>query len=777
MEKTLPRKLCCMLAVLLLPVSAFAEFVLQPENCVIVVTGGEKQFQQAAGELALHLKEITGQDIPVVAEAPEGKYVIHVGEKKSADAPSEYTAIEESYWKFGPDAAWFYGNSPENWYKGNKAGPVLYAVYDFLENELGVRWPYPGFLHAPKQNPLKLRNTEGKYVHSLYRHMIWPSGPGTAWMEKMRYFSDLRVMSGHAFTDWWEKYGKEHPEYFALNDGRRAPIRLGAENPNDITRVEKRTARIISLCVSNPAVVDQIIRNWGGKTAILNICENDSAAPFACHCEACRALDADPNGKIGNLMGADRYVDFGNRVLKAARAIRPDVKVVYFGYNASEQPPRKTHIDEGSILSLVPTDFRMDELTAYINAWKEMGMTDFIYRPNWHFFFEPVGFPVGLDNFAFRIQQFVQQSGGCCYYDAPRTIDPFRIHTDYILCHAMLEPERPLEYWEEHYAEAFGDAKQDVLEYFRFWSRIWDERIEKPVLNRMAKNTHECNLFKVFLPKVNWYYRVKDFVQSGEILDRALNRELEAPARKYLQDLKLFHDHAALMLKCVVSKSDADIRRLVEFREKNALGTREELEKRFDDPLGIRTTPGINTPVLWHFRLDPKEEGVREQWFAQTDFSNWDGMMPTNSVWEKPAVAEGHPSEELRARTAAYDGIAWYAQKIRIPEKWKGSRILLHFGAVDEAAEVWVNGKKAGSHPFVNPNDWKDPFEFDITNLIDWTLPEQTVTVQVTDRTGAGGIWKPVEIRFPAGTVPDRNSGFKTGNAGVPEAQDKGNQK
>ena len=181
--------------------------------------------------------------------------------------------------------------------------------------------------------------------------------------------------------------------------------------------------------------------------------------------------------------------------------------------------------------------------------------------------------------------------------------------------------------------------------------------------------------------------------------------------------------------------------------------------------------------MLWHFRLDPKEEGVRDQWFAQTDFSNWDGMMPTNSVWEKPVVAEGHPSEELRARTAAYDGIAWYAQKIRIPEKWKGSRILLHFGAVDEAAEVWVNGKKAGSHPFVNPDDWKTPFEFDITDLVDWSIPEQTVTVQVTDKTGAGGIWKPVEIRFPAGTVPDRNSGFKTGNAGVTEVQDKGNQK
>ena len=752
-------KIMLVLLAALLPAAAFAELVLKPADCVIVVTGKENQFKRAAEELAFHLKEITGQTVPVVKQAPEGKYVINIG-KKPSDAPEKYTATEEGYWKFGPREAWFYGNPSVNWYYGNCAGPVLYAVYDFLENELGVRWPYPGIVCAPKQNPLKIGRQEGKYVHSVYKHFLWPRSI-REWVERMRSFTDLRTGAGHAFTDWWKKYGKTHPEYFALSQGRRAPIRLGSEKADDITRTESRMERIISMCVSNPAVADQVVRNWNGKTAILNICENDSAAPFACHCASCRALDADPKGKLDNFMGADRYVDFGNRVLKAARKIRKDVKVIYFAYNASEQPPRKTRIEPGTIISIVPTDFRWEQLTGYINAWKKAGMTEFIYRPNWHHYFAPMGFPIGYDRFAFRIQQFIYRSGGCWSYDTTRTIDPFRIRNDYILCHAMLEPERPFEYWEKHYAEAFGPAQQDVIDYFRFWTRIWNERIEKKILDLMARKSYETNLARVFLPQISRYYRTDDFIRSGKILNRALSRKLEPQARKYLLHLKQFHDHAALMLKCVNTKSMNDIRKLVDFRNKNAIGTRAELERRFDNPLGIRTTPGINTPVLWHFRLDPKDEGVRDHWFAQTDFSGWDGMMPTNSPWENPAVVKGHPSAELRKKTASYDGVAWYAQKIKIPPQWKTSRILLHFGAVDESAEVWVNGKKAGEHPFIKPDDWKTPFDIDITKLVDWTKPEQTVTVRVTDKTGAGGIWKPVEVRFVDNWVPRKDALFQ----------------
>lgn len=39
---------------------------------------------------------------------------------------------------------------------------------------------------------------------------------------------------------------------------------------------------------------------------------------------------------------------------------------------------------------------------------------------------------------------------------------------------------------------------------------------------------------------------------------------------------------------------------------------------------------------------------------------------------------------------------SWYSTKFDVPSSWNGQRVLLHFGAVDYEATVFVNGKKAG---------------------------------------------------------------------------------
>ena len=64
--------------------------------------------------------------------------------------------------------------------------------------------------------------------------------------------------------------------------------------------------------------------------------------------------------------------------------------------------------------------------------------------------------------------------------------------------------------------------------------------------------------------------------------------------------------------------------------------------------------------------------------------------------------------------------IVWYRRTFHIPPAWAGQRVLLHFGAVDYAATVWVNGSLAGSH-----RGGHTPFAMDITRL----LGEQNVVV------------------------------------------------
>ncbi len=52
----------------------------------------------------------------------------------------------------------------------------------------------------------------------------------------------------------------------------------------------------------------------------------------------------------------------------------------------------------------------------------------------------------------------------------------------------------------------------------------------------------------------------------------------------------------------------------------------------------------------------------------------------------------------------------WYRRTFDVPDDWRGRRVLLHFGAVDWEATVWVNGQPVGEH-----RGGYLPFSFEIT--------------------------------------------------------------
>ncbi|MFH0990024.1 MAG: alpha-amylase family glycosyl hydrolase [bacterium] len=128
---------------------------------------------------------------------------------------------------------------------------------------------------------------------------------------------------------------------------------------------------------------------------------------------------------------------------------------------------------------------------------------------------------------------------------------------------------------------------------------------------------------------------------------------------------------------------------------------------------------------LWSFALDTADVGIREQWFSQ---------VLDRTSWQKIEV----PAYWDRFNLASYDGVAWYARTIDIEDISKDQ--VLFFGGVDDDADVWINGKKIGSHA-----GYSESFYFD---LLPGSLAagKNTVVVRVNDYAGAGGIYKPVMI-------------------------------
>lgn len=87
----------------------------------------------------------------------------------------------------------------------------------------------------------------------------------------------------------------------------------------------------------------------------------------------------------------------------------------------------------------------------------------------------------------------------------------------------------------------------------------------------------------------------------------------------------------------------------------------------------------------------------------------------------------------------------WYRRTFEIPGKWSGKNVLLHFGAVDWEATVWVNGKEMGTH-----RGGYDPFSFDITDALK-DSGRQEIVLSVWDPTDAGSQPRGKQVRKPNG--------------------------
>lgn len=138
-----------------------------------------------------------------------------------------------------------------------------------------------------------------------------------------------------------------------------------------------------------------------------------------------------------------------------------------------------------------------------------------------------------------------------------------------------------------------------------------------------------------------------------------------------------------------------------------------------------------------------------------------DSYLNLNGVWDyaiteteaPPEKYDGEilvpfsPESELSGvlRTLLPSQTLWYRKTLRIPYGFNRGRVLLHFGAVDQLATVFINGTELGAH-----TGGYTPFSIDVSSEI---RDENTVVVKVRDfsdssyfsrgkqKTDRGGIW------------------------------------
>ncbi len=117
----------------------------------------------------------------------------------------------------------------------------------------------------------------------------------------------------------------------------------------------------------------------------------------------------------------------------------------------------------------------------------------------------------------------------------------------------------------------------------------------------------------------------------------------------------------------------------------------------------------------WEFEFDDERAGDNGLWSSGQKAFSRQIQVPFTYQSKLSGIGE-----------TGFHDLVWYKRSFAIPEEWAGQRIILHFGAVDYQATVWVNGRQTAYH-----EGGHTPFQADITSaLLDG---ENTVVVRAED--------------------------------------------
>jgi hypothetical protein len=262
-----------------------------------------------------------------------------------------------------------------------------------------------------------------------------------------------------------EKYGKEHPEYFALVDGERK-LEMHGGGPE--------------LCLTNPEVLDvvtaSVLADLEAAPHLRNISVSQNDNDAYCRCENCEAI----NQREGTPMGT--YLSLVNAVAERIEPKFPNTKIGTLAYWHTRKPPktiRPRHNVQIQLCSIEcctlhaindPDCPKNREFCDDLANWKAISEDIWVWNYNTNFASYDLPFPnlrviepnveYFLDNNVHGL--FMQAAGNCLGAE----LSDLR---NYVISHTIWNPAeggwpRVEEFCNLHY----GPAAKPILEYLTF---------------------------------------------------------------------------------------------------------------------------------------------------------------------------------------------------------------------------------------------------------------------------------------------------------------------
>lgn len=482
----------------------------------------------AAQELQKYLKMVTSAEFeirPGLKERPPHAIVLAVLDRPSVVSllPADLSKgirLDGYRWKSTGETLYIVAQEPFG---------VVFGIYEYLRQKAGVvflehaDWgeevppqaiaAHANFSHQPLdelRNPrLAIRGLIG--FGNVNKRIDWMAKNGLNCLEgiawKPRLWPELKKrgmqfeQGPHTFQQLLrvDRYGKEHPEYFALIGGKRV-----ADRP-----------RQLMWCLSNPELQEEVVRKLirqadqspPSVVPSLGLMPSDGGQPL-CQCDGCRAWMQGAKGKNEKMYG---YLRFANEMARRVAQAHPGRSVSILAYADIASPPHNLRPAKNVRVMLCPyhrcARHALDDPNCSRN--KEM-----FYQPlqqwlkitpqRWVYFYEyymgmsswvSLPYPTLTSMFSEWDRLIAQGVKGAVVMSSSGHLGVYGIN---YVAFARLGWDNPPtldQYLKEYCSALYGKAAEPVEAIFRLWEEAMQK--EEHVTPDASKYAH-----KVFTPEV-----------------------------------------------------------------------------------------------------------------------------------------------------------------------------------------------------------------------------------------------------------------------------------
>jgi|UniRef100_UPI003782FFF2 hypothetical protein len=483
--------LCLSACVLRLSAESPAAQKLADFKRVVIADDANAVQRAAAAELASYVSRITGQKVEAMkasvfalSKTTGQSFFVGDGAAEVAlgNSPKPWKT-EEWMLRSVPQGLVLAGDdgAGDPWSITTAAGSML-AVYTLLEDHLGVRWFWPGEFgeHVPanadalvpglidrRQPAFEIRSVELGYS-SIYHTKVF-NDAARRWARRSRLGWVKSAVFGHSWEAAFDlrkgETFKQHPEWFALVNGKRRPPQMCTTHPDVIARM-----------------VDYVL---AGKQDIMNISPSDGGG--FCECERCQALDVP--GVLAydkkHVQLSDRIFTYANEIARRVREKNPAKSCGMFAYTYYNKPPVKiARLEPNLYLSFVfqsgahrdPENLR--EWRESVSGWQKIG-AKMVVREGWgnHYYHD---MPFIHDRQIIANLAEASSLGFVAAYGEGSKSFATMAPNFWAITHMMWDPKRaPDKVMPDFYQSAYGPVALEMEAFFGAYSQALDANWSK----------------------------------------------------------------------------------------------------------------------------------------------------------------------------------------------------------------------------------------------------------------------------------------------------------